>query len=148
MATPCQPHMDSMGMSSCHEVNGVPDPRMRVDTSALDTAFKSDVGSSLGLHLAPDNGNSRSFGQLPWNFSLSDLIADLSNLLGEGGSLAFIPQTTSRWPEGLRRDSGSNLVGLISWDGQGKVRERPREYRLGRVHHSKKARLFPDPFLF
>ncbi|GJW31512.1 hypothetical protein Tco_0051544 [Tanacetum coccineum] len=113
MATPRQPHMDSMGMSSCHEVNGVLDPSnfhpmrmnsgnesiptsvasnghfpfttselpgMRVDTSVLDTAFKSDVRSSVGLHLAPDNGNSRSFGQLPWNFSLSDLTADLSNL--------------------------------------------------------------------
>lgn len=56
---------------------------MGVDTSALDTAFTSDVGSSVGLHLAPDNGNSRSFGQLPWNFSLSDLTADLSNLGGK-----------------------------------------------------------------
>ncbi|CAM8974516.1 unnamed protein product [Rhodiola kirilowii] len=56
---------------------------MAVDTSALDATFTSDVGSSVGLQL-PD-GNSRSFDQLTWNFSLSDLTADLSNLgdLGE-----------------------------------------------------------------
>lgn len=50
---------------------------MGVDTSALDTAFTSDVAP-------PDNGNSSSFSQIPWNFSLSDLTADLSNL---GGNL-------------------------------------------------------------
>lgn len=149
MPTPGQPHMDSMGMSSCHVVNGVPAPSnfhpmrmnsgndmamdnsaagvppiptngaispmsdmplsptsvassghfpftaselsgMGVDTSALDTAFTSDVASSVGLHLAPDNGNSRSFGQIPWNFSLSDLTADLSNL-GDLGALGNYP---------------------------------------------------------
>lgn len=63
---------------------------MGVDASALDTAFTSDVASSVGLQLAPDGGagNSRdslrSLDQIPWNFSLSDLTADLSNL---GGSL-------------------------------------------------------------
>lgn len=62
---------------------------MGVDTSALDTAFTSDVASSVGLHLPPDNGagNSReslrSLAQIPWNFSLSDLTADLSNLGGK-----------------------------------------------------------------
>lgn len=61
-----------------------------VDASALDTAFTSDVASSVGLQLPPDNGveNSRdslrSLAQFPWNFSLSDLTADLSNL---GGNL-------------------------------------------------------------
>lgn len=149
MATTGQPHMDPMGMSSCHVVNGVPAPSnfqpmrmnsgndmvmdnntagvnpvpangaispmsdmpmsptsvassghfpftaselsgMGVDTSALDTAFTSDVASSVGLHLAPDNGNSRSFGQIPWNFSLSDLTADLSNL-GDLGALGNYP---------------------------------------------------------
>lgn len=65
---------------------------MGVDTSALDAAFPSDVASSVGLELPPDNGvgNSRdslrSFAQLPWNFSLSDLTADLSNL---GGKFAY-----------------------------------------------------------
>ncbi|GFZ05553.1 helicase with zinc finger protein [Actinidia rufa] len=59
---------------------------MGVDTSALDTAFTSDVASSVGLQLPQDNGagNSRdslrSLAQIPWNFSLSDLTADLSNL--------------------------------------------------------------------
>lgn len=54
---------------------------MGVDTSALDTAFTSDA-------LPPDNGagNSRdslrSLAQITWNFSLSDLTADLSNLGG------------------------------------------------------------------
>ncbi|KAL7239063.1 hypothetical protein ACSBR2_005039 [Camellia fascicularis] len=63
---------------------------MGVDTSALDTAFTSDVASSVGLQLPPDTGagNSRdslrSLAQIPWNFSLSDLTADLSNL---GGNL-------------------------------------------------------------
>lgn len=69
---------------------------MGVDTSALDTAFQSDVGSSIGLQLPPDGGagNSkdslRSLGQIPWNFSLSDLTADLSNL-GDLGPLGNYP---------------------------------------------------------
>ncbi|XP_076959665.1 uncharacterized protein LOC143635810 [Bidens hawaiensis] len=149
MAAAGQPHMDSMGMSSCHVVNGVPahsnfqpmhmnsgndmvmdnnapgvtpvpandaispmsdlpmSPTsvassghfpfnaselsgMGVDTSALDTAFTSDVATSVGLQLLPDNGNSRSLGQIPWNFSLSDLTADLSNL-GDLGALGNYP---------------------------------------------------------
>lgn len=58
---------------------------MGVETSALDTAFTSDVATSVGLQLAPDGpGNSRSLDQIQWNFSLSDLTADLSNL---GGNL-------------------------------------------------------------
>lgn len=65
---------------------------MGVDTSALDTAFTSDVASSVGLHLPPDNGTLRPFGHIPWNFSLSDLTADLSNL---GGTLnLFFFRTT------------------------------------------------------
>ena len=61
---------------------------MGVDTSALDTAFTSDVASSVGLQLAPDGpGNSRDslrpLDQIQWNFSLSDLTADLSNLGGK-----------------------------------------------------------------
>ncbi|KAM3358961.1 hypothetical protein P3S68_021894 [Capsicum galapagoense] len=148
-----QPHLDPMGMSSCHVVNGVPAPGnyhpmrmnsgndmvidtnvsdvaaagapsnamsdmavsptsvassghfpftaseisgMGVDTSALDAAFPSDVASSVGLQLPPDNGvgNSRdslrSLAQIPWNFSLSDLTADLSNL-GDLGPLGNYP---------------------------------------------------------
>ncbi|XP_025603392.1 uncharacterized protein [Arachis hypogaea] len=55
---------------------------MCTDAAALDTAFTSDVASSVGLQLAPDNVNgvSRSLDQIQWNFSLSDLTADLSNL--------------------------------------------------------------------
>ncbi|KAK9080691.1 hypothetical protein SSX86_000449 [Deinandra increscens subsp. villosa] len=146
MATTGRPHMDSMGMSSCHVVNGVPAPSnfqpmhmnsgynmvmdssapavtpipangaispmpmsptsvassghfeftaselagVGVDTSALDTAFTSDVASSVGLHLLPDNGNSRCFNQIPWNFSLADLTDDLSNL-GDLGALGNYP---------------------------------------------------------
>lgn len=66
---------------------------MGVDSSALDTTFASDVASSVGLQLAPDGGagNSRdslrSLDQIQWNFSLSDLTADLSNL---GGNLYLI----------------------------------------------------------
>ncbi|XVE73722.1 hypothetical protein DITRI_Ditri11bG0141500 [Diplodiscus trichospermus] len=147
-----QPHIDSMGISSCHVVNGVPAPsnfqpmRMNsgndmvmdtnatdvtpavppttamssmsempvsptsvassgnfpftasdmsgigVDTSALDSAFTTDVASSVGLQLGPDNGagNSRSLDQIQWNFSLTDLTADLSNL-GDLGALGNYP---------------------------------------------------------
>ncbi|TKY61265.1 hypothetical protein E2542_SST11115 [Spatholobus suberectus] len=65
---------------------------MGTDTSALDTAFTSDVASSVGLQLAPDNGTgiSRSLDQIQWNFSLSDLTADLSNL-GDLGALGNYP---------------------------------------------------------
>ncbi|CAN4124448.1 unnamed protein product [Withania somnifera] len=157
-----QRHLDRMGMSSCHVVNGVPAPGnyhpmgtnsgndmvidtsvsdvaaavppsnamssvsdmavsptsvassghfpftaseisgMGVDTSALDASFPSDVASSVGLQLPPDNGvgNSRdslrSLAQIPWSFSLSDLTADLSNLgdlghLGNYPGSAFLP---------------------------------------------------------
>ncbi|KAK2650083.1 hypothetical protein Ddye_017572 [Dipteronia dyeriana] len=69
---------------------------MGVDSCALDTAFTSDVASSVGLQLGPDGGagNSRdslrSLDQIPWNFSLSDLTADLSNL-GDLGALGNYP---------------------------------------------------------
>ncbi|KAK2993855.1 hypothetical protein RJ640_003967, partial [Escallonia rubra] len=76
---------------SASEISG-----MGVDTSVLDTAFTSDVASSVGLQLAPDNGagNSRdslrSLAQIPWNFSFSDLTGDLSNL-GDLGALGNYP---------------------------------------------------------
>ncbi|OMP08621.1 hypothetical protein COLO4_06296 [Corchorus olitorius] len=151
-----QPHLDSMGISNCHVVNGVPAPSnfqpmrmnsgndmvmdnnatdvtpavpptaamssmsdmpvsptsvassgnfpftasdisgMGMDTSALDSAFTTDVASSVGLQLGPDNGagNSRdslrSLDQIQWNFSLTDLTADLSNL-GDLGALGNYP---------------------------------------------------------
>ncbi|KAL8138467.1 hypothetical protein V2J09_004468 [Rumex salicifolius] len=77
-------------------------PGMGVDTSALDTAFQSDVASSVGLQLPPDVGagnsrdNLRSLAQIPWNFSLSDLTADLANLadlgpLGNYPGSPFLP---------------------------------------------------------
>ncbi|MBA0795429.1 hypothetical protein Gohar_006293 [Gossypium harknessii] len=60
-----------------------------VDTSALDSAFTTDVASSVGLA-----GNSRdslrSLDQIQWNFSLTDLTADLSNL-GDLGALGNYP---------------------------------------------------------
>lgn len=58
-----------------------------VDTSALDTAFTSDMVSSVGLQLSQDGGagNSRdslrSLDQIQWNFNL-DFTTDLSNLGG------------------------------------------------------------------
>lgn len=70
---------------------------MGMDTSALDTAFTSDVASSVGLQLGYDAGpgNSRdsirSLDQIQWTFSLSDLTADLSNL---GGMLHFMSNIT------------------------------------------------------
>ncbi|XP_039010542.1 uncharacterized protein LOC120139364 [Hibiscus syriacus] len=71
-------------------------PGMGVDTSTLDSAFTTDVTSSIGLQLGPDNGagNSRdslrSLDQIEWNFSLTDLTVDLSNL-GDLGSLGNYP---------------------------------------------------------
>ncbi|XXG82324.1 hypothetical protein AAC387_Pa10g0299 [Persea americana] len=73
-----------------------------VDTSPLDTAFTSDVASTVGLQLGPDGGagNPRdsltSLAQLPWIFSLSDLTADLANMedlgpLGNYTGSPFLP---------------------------------------------------------
>ncbi|EPS67645.1 hypothetical protein M569_07131, partial [Genlisea aurea] len=76
---------------SASEISGI-----GVDASVLDSAFTSDVASSVGLQLHGDNGvgNSRdslrSLAQIPWNFSLSDLTADLSNL-GDLGALGNYP---------------------------------------------------------
>ncbi|KAL6311560.1 hypothetical protein AAG906_025880 [Vitis piasezkii] len=58
---------------------------MGVEASALETAFTSDVASSVGLQLPPD-----ALAPIPWNFSLSDLTADLSNL-GDLGALGNYP---------------------------------------------------------
>ncbi|KAJ0246481.1 Helicase with zinc finger protein [Hirschfeldia incana] len=129
------PHIDAMGMSSCHVVNGVPAPAnfqplkmnstndmvidtnvedattqvippnsggmsemevspasvassghfpfdasdMVMDASVLDSAFTSEEGGGSGN--ARDS--LRSFDQIPWNFSISDLTADLSSLGGK-----------------------------------------------------------------
>ncbi|KAL5228412.1 hypothetical protein ABZP36_016677 [Zizania latifolia] len=57
-------------------------PGMPMDTSALDSTFGSDVGNAGQLQLGPDGlsrDSIRSLGQL-WNFSLSDLTADLTSL--------------------------------------------------------------------
>lgn len=68
---------------STSEISGI-----GVDTSALDTAFTSEVASSVGLPLVPDGGHGngrdslQSLDQIPWSFSLSDLTTDLSNLGG------------------------------------------------------------------
>ncbi|KAI3929314.1 hypothetical protein MKX01_006550 [Papaver californicum] len=65
---------------------------MSVDTSALDTEFTSDVANAVGLQLEPDNGRDSlgSLANISWNFSLSDLTADLTNL-GELGDLGNYP---------------------------------------------------------
>ncbi|ESQ39283.1 hypothetical protein EUTSA_v10001501mg [Eutrema salsugineum] len=69
---------------------------MGMDTSALDSAFTSDVATSEGLQLGQDGGagssrdNLRPFDEITWNFSLSDLTADLSNL-GDLGALENYP---------------------------------------------------------
>lgn len=68
---------------SASEISGI-----GTETSTLETAFTSDVANSVGLQLPPDgtDGNSRdsfrSLDQIQWNFSLTDLTADLSNLGG------------------------------------------------------------------
>lgn len=76
-------------------------PGMGVDTSALDTAFQSEVANSVGLQLPTDAADGtrdslRSLAQIPWNFSLSDLTADLANLadlgpLGNYPGSPFLP---------------------------------------------------------
>ncbi|XP_020576805.1 uncharacterized protein LOC110022281 isoform X2 [Phalaenopsis equestris] len=71
---------------------------MGLDTASLDAAFTADVATAGGL---PDGGvgssrdSIRSLGQL-WNFSLSDLTADLTNLedlgaLGNYPGSPFLP---------------------------------------------------------
>ncbi|GER46362.1 hypothetical protein STAS_23402, partial [Striga asiatica] len=77
-------------------------PFIGVENSGLDTAFTSDVASSVGLQLTTDNGagniprdSLRSFDDIPWNFvplnfCLSDLTADLLNL-GDLGALGNYP---------------------------------------------------------
>ncbi|KAF3782567.1 hypothetical protein EJ110_NYTH33868 [Nymphaea thermarum] len=75
---------------------------MGVDTPALDSAFSSDVATSVGLQLGADSGvgstrdSIRSLDQMPWNFSFSDLTADLTNLgdlgaLGNYSGSPFLP---------------------------------------------------------
>ncbi|XP_010508025.1 PREDICTED: uncharacterized protein LOC104784673 [Camelina sativa] len=70
-------------------------PDMGMDTAALDSAFTSDVTTSVGLELGSDGGAGssrdplRPFDQIPWDFSLSDL-TDLSNL-GDLGALENYP---------------------------------------------------------
>ena len=59
-------------------------PGMTMDVSALDSTFGSDVGNAGPLQLGPDGSSRdsiRSLGQI-WNFSLSDLTADLTSLGG------------------------------------------------------------------
>ncbi|KAJ0963011.1 hypothetical protein J5N97_028133 [Dioscorea zingiberensis] len=74
---------------------------MGIDASALDTTFPSDVAGTGGLQLGPDGGvgssrdSLKSLGQL-WNFSFSDLTADLTNLedlgaLGDYTGSPFLP---------------------------------------------------------
>lgn len=52
---------------------------MEVDTSMIDTAFTSDVGMDA---VGSSKDSLRSLGNFPWNFSLSDLTTDLTNLDG------------------------------------------------------------------
>lgn len=76
---------------SASEISGI-----GAETSTLETAFTSDVANSVGLQLAPDGTDGisrdsfRSLDQIQWNFSLSDLTADLSNL-GDLGALGNYP---------------------------------------------------------
>ncbi|KAK6142737.1 hypothetical protein DH2020_023085 [Rehmannia glutinosa] len=77
--------------NTASEISGI-----GVDSSPLDTAFTSDVASPVGLQLPSDNGTGisrdslRSFDEIPWDFGLSDLTADLSNL-GDLGALGNYP---------------------------------------------------------
>ncbi|KAI9073236.1 hypothetical protein K1719_044845 [Acacia pycnantha] len=78
----CESYISSIRWSfpfTASDLSGI-----NTDASALDTAFASEVASSAGLQLAADGNTaiSRSLEQIPWNFSLSDLTADLYNLGG------------------------------------------------------------------
>ncbi|GMH21741.1 hypothetical protein Nepgr_023583 [Nepenthes gracilis] len=98
--TPVRPTSVALGGHfpfSTLEVSGI-----GVDNSALDLVFQPDVPSTAALPLPADGGagNSReslrSLAQIPWNFSLSDLTADLSNLadlgaLGNYPGSPFLP---------------------------------------------------------
>lgn len=76
---------------SASEISGI-----GAEASTLETAFTADVANSVGLQLPADgtDGNSRdsfrSLDQIQWNFSLTDLTADLSNL-GDLGALGNYP---------------------------------------------------------
>ncbi|XP_042403068.1 uncharacterized protein LOC121992640 isoform X1 [Zingiber officinale] len=70
-----------------------------MDATALESTFPSDATHTGGLQLGSDDGHprdgTRSLGQL-WNFSLSDLTADFSNLgdlgiLGDYDGSPFLP---------------------------------------------------------
>ncbi|XP_018460105.1 uncharacterized protein LOC108831035 isoform X2 [Raphanus sativus] len=68
------------------------DSDMVMDTSVLDSEFTTaDVGADGGGGGAGDT--TESFDQIPWDFSLSDLTADLSNLgdLGNYTGSPFLP---------------------------------------------------------
>ncbi|KAL6619559.1 hypothetical protein ACP70R_034698 [Stipagrostis hirtigluma subsp. patula] len=71
----------SSAMSSNHvsftpsEISG-----MCVDESAANATFGADVGNGVPLHIGPDGADGSSLGQQIWDFSLSDLSADLTNL--------------------------------------------------------------------
>ncbi|XP_058100367.1 uncharacterized protein LOC131245136 isoform X6 [Magnolia sinica] len=74
---------------------------MGVDTSALDTAFTSDVASQLGADggVGSTGDSLRSLAQIPWNFSLSDLTADLSNMGVDEFFVDSIPEPCSQSDE-------------------------------------------------
>ncbi|GJM94887.1 hypothetical protein PR202_ga11571 [Eleusine coracana subsp. coracana] len=71
----------SSAMSSNHvsftpsEISG-----MCVDESAANATFGADVGNGGPLQIGPDGTDGSSLGQQIWDFSLSDLTADLTNL--------------------------------------------------------------------
>ncbi|XP_011625631.1 uncharacterized protein LOC18440344 isoform X2 [Amborella trichopoda] len=80
-------------------------PGMGVESSTIEVPFTSEVATSNGLQLGSDGaaGNARdslrSLAQIPWNFSLSDLTADLTNLsdLGDLGNYPgspFLPSSS------------------------------------------------------
>jgi hypothetical protein len=73
----------SSAMSSNH-VSFTPSEisAMDVDASAIDASFGVDVGNGGPLQIGLDSGDGSSLGQQIWDFSLSDLSADLTNLGG------------------------------------------------------------------
>ncbi|THU60662.1 hypothetical protein C4D60_Mb07t15150 [Musa balbisiana] len=133
-APPCSASMSEMAVSpasvasSNHfpftpEISGI-----GMDASALDTSFPSDMANSGELHLGPDGVGSsrdsiRSLGQL-WNFSLSDLTADLTNLggnaapedlgvLGDYDGSPFLPSDSDILLDSPEQDDIGNLKNTL-----------------------------------
>lgn len=109
-----------------------------VDASPLDTAFTSDVACTVGLQLGADGGagnvrdSHTSFAQIPWNFSLSDLTADLANMgdlgpLGDYTGSPFLPSESDILLDSPEHDNLVDDFFVDSIPGQSSQSDEERE---------------------